>query len=306
MIGHIFVFFLVMIACHASEDASQYTQTVFRKLREKGEALAEKDVISSHVTRNLMECSMICASLQQCVGFNYLDNVQEHLINCQTSNKTISNVSKIVSSEANWIFYQTSKIKEPAENENNWIVLSDTSILKDKNDWIVQLKQWLPSTLNDKKAVHCYQATVNGWKGSTFPQRCDNKGPTLVVVKVGTFVFGGFASESWKGGHRFIRAERSFIFSLKNNDGLPPFKSEVVKPQYAIYDYSTRGPIFGGGADLYIHDNANSNNNSYSRGFGNSYKLPNGYTLGDSKTRNLLAGSSSFTPDEVEVFYFSS
>ncbi|XP_046861427.1 uncharacterized protein LOC124454695 [Xenia sp. Carnegie-2017] len=306
MIGHIFVFFLVIIACRASEDASQCTQTVFRKFRENGGALAENDAISSHVVRNLMECSMVCALMQQCVGFNYLDNVQEYLINCQTSNKTISNVSKIVSSEGNWIFYQTSKIKEPAENENNWIVLSDTSFLKDKNDWIVQLKQWLPSTLNGKKAVHCYQATINGWEATTFHSLCDNKGPTLVIVKVGTFVFGGFASESWKGDDRYIRANRSFIFSLKNNYGLPPFKSEVVKPQYAIYDYSAYGPTFGGGHDLYISDNANSNYYSHSRWFGHSYKLPNGYTYQSITTQNLLAGTSHFTPDEVEVFYFSS
>ena len=91
------------------------------------------------------------------------------------------------------------KIKDPAENENIWIVLNDPSILKDKNDWILQLKQWLPSTLNGKKAVHCYQATANGWEVSTFQSRCYSKGPTLVVVKVGSFVFGGFASESWKG-----------------------------------------------------------------------------------------------------------
>lgn len=100
-----------------------------------------------------------------------------------------------------FLFPQTKVLKQPCitKDENNWIALKDTSILKCKNDWILQLRQWLPSFLNSKKAVHCYQATVNGWDASTFHSRCDNKGQTLAIVKVGPYVFGGFASESWGG-----------------------------------------------------------------------------------------------------------
>ena len=72
----------------------------------------------------------------------------------------------------------------------------------------------------------------------------------------------------------------------------------VTSPSYAIYKYSSYGPTFGNGLDIYIANNANSNTNSYTY-FGYSYSVPSG--LQDRKT--LLAGTYHFTPDEVEVFY---
>ena len=69
-------------------------------------------------------------------------------------------------------------------------------------------------------------------------------------------------------------------------------------PDYAIYRLSSYGPTFGGGHDIAISDNANSNTNSYTH-FGFYYSLPSG--IKDRKT--ILAGTYYFTPDEVEVFY---
>ena len=77
--------------------------------------------------------------------------------------------------------------------------MSDSSILKSSNNWILQIKKWLPSYMKFEKTFCCYQATKNGWKASIFHSYCDYKGPTLVIVKVKSYVFGGFASESWGG-----------------------------------------------------------------------------------------------------------
>ena len=66
----------------------------------------------------------------------------------------------------------------------------------------------------------------------------------------------------------------------------------------AIYRNISFGPIFGGGHGIYIASNANSNRDSYA-GLGNAYTVPNG--VQDQKT--ILAGTNTFTPDEVEVFY---
>ena len=67
---------------------------------------------------------------------------------------------------------------------------------------------------------------------------------------------------------------------------------------YAIYRSSSYGPTFGGGHDIFIEDNSNSNTNSFTS-FGVSYSLPSG--IKDKRT--ILAGTFKFTPDEVEVFY---
>ena len=92
----------------------------------------------------------------------------------------------------------------------------------------------------------------------------------------------------------------AFIFSLRNKEGLGPFKSMVRKPSNAIYRHSGYGPIFGHGWDIFIANNANSNQNSYTY-FGHSYSLPSG--VHDQST--LLAGTQTFTPDDWEVFYLA-
>ena len=92
----------------------------------------------------------------------------------------------------------------------------------------------------------------------------------------------------------------AFIFSLRNKEGLGPFKSNVTNPSRAIYWSPSNGPTFGNGWDIQIADNANSNINSYSD-FGeyNDYFVPSG--VQDKNT--ILAGTNYFTPEEVEVFY---
>ncbi len=100
---------------------------------------------------------------------------------------------------------------------------------------------------------------------------------------------------------------KSFIFSLSNNDNLPPFKSPLRKGKPCIVQDSSYGAIFGSGSsqngrDVSISNNASSSDASFSD-FGRSYTLPEGYVAGSDKARSLLAGSFNFTPTEVEVFY---
>jgi len=39
---------------------------------------------------------------------------------------------------------------------------------------------------------------VDGWAASTFHSRCDNKGPTVTIIRVGgKYIFGGYTSLSW-------------------------------------------------------------------------------------------------------------
>ena len=95
----------------------------------------------------------------------------------------------------------------------------------------------------------------------------------------------------------------AFLFSLKNKDNLKPFKAAVYQnSQYALYHLSHYGPVFGGGADLLISNNANLNTASYTN-FSRIYQAPPGYTYSAPNTRALLAGTYYFIPSEVEVFY---
>ena len=92
----------------------------------------------------------------------------------------------------------------------------------------------------------------------------------------------------------------AFIFSLRDKEGLGPFKSMVAKPSKAILKSSHLSPSFGDGYDIYIADDANSNSNSYTD-FGQygDYSVPSGVQ----NPHTILAGTNRFTPDEMEVFY---
>ena len=89
---------------------------------------------------------------------------------------------------------------------------------------------------------------------------------------------------------------KAFIFSISNKEELDPFVSEVMRPDRAIYRRSLHGPVFGW--DIIIRNNANSNSDSYARLVW-SYPAP--AAVQDPNT--ILAGTMSFSPDEVEVFY---
>ena len=52
--------------------------------------------------------------------------------------------------------------------------------------------------MNGLPSVRLYKASIDGWAPKDFHDRCDNKGPTLVIMKskVGK-VFGGFSMVGW-------------------------------------------------------------------------------------------------------------
>ena len=107
-------------------------------------------------------------------------------------------------------------------------------------------------------------------------------------------------SPSSSGSSSYGSTSNSFIFSLRNKEGLAPFKRMVARPQYAIYRYSSYGPTFGYGFDIYIADNANTNRHSHTA-FGEygTYTVPSGVK----EAYTILAGAKNFSPDDWEVFY---
>jgi len=175
-------------------------------------------------------------------------------------------------------------------------------------NFVTWLEKWLkPVTRQSSYWNRCYQATVNGWSSYTFHSKCDGKGPTVTIIRVGKYIFGGYTSLSWSSscGYRYDSA--AFLFSLVNKPGWQPLKLDQTGQyssyrSYSIYSCSDRGPTFGGGHDICIANNAASSTSSYSN-LGHDYGPPTGNSYGSSFTQSFLAGSRNFRPDEVEVFY---
>jgi hypothetical protein len=95
----------------------------------------------------------------------------------------------------------------------------------------------------------------------------------------------------------------SFLLSLRNKDNLAPFIANIKQgqEQNAVLCYSSYGPTFGAGHDLYICDNPQVNQQSYSN-FGSTYPPPSGYVCSSEQANNLLAGQYYFLATEIEVF----
>ena len=58
------------------------------------------------------------------------------------------------------------------------------------------LKGWLPEVLVGEWRL-LFRASRDGFAASAFHSKCDNKGPTVTVVKSGANIFGGFTEKSW-------------------------------------------------------------------------------------------------------------
>ena len=70
---------------------------------------------------------------------------------------------------------------------------------------------------NGKTAVLCYSTDTDSRTGETFHSQCDDKGPTVTIVKLSTGkIIGGYASASWKSENSYTDTSESFLFSVSN------------------------------------------------------------------------------------------
>ena len=58
------------------------------------------------------------------------------------------------------------------------------------------LKLWIGGNFTWKL---CWRASRDGWAASIFHSKCNYQKPTVTLVKVGIYTFGGYATESWEG-----------------------------------------------------------------------------------------------------------
>ena len=61
------------------------------------------------------------------------------------------------------------------------------------------------------------RGSVDGFSSEVFHQKCDNKGPTLTVIKANDRVFGGFTKLEWdnNSGRKYNDTD-AFLFRVVN------------------------------------------------------------------------------------------
>jgi len=117
------------------------------------------------------------------------------------------------------------------------------------------LNQLLKPLSKKMAKIPIYLASKDGDRAVDFHEKCDNKGPTVVIVETTTGnVFGGYTGVSWSRSISNRRAPTSFLFQLRPN--LSQFGLRDINARKAVYHHEAFGPCFGAGRDLCIYGGA--------------------------------------------------
>ena len=151
----------------------------------------------------------------------------------------------------------------------------DSFVLAGSTKELKQLSEWLPK----KKATLLFRATSDGFGAAKFHQKCDGKGPTVVIAKsAGGHIFGGYTETAWDSSSAYKNCRDSFLFRLSGPGGVGPSQHRIFQYfQNGIYCHSSCGPTFGGGSDMNFTNNSQVN-----------------FSLGYSYDRNGTVGNFTF------------
>ncbi|XP_028392844.1 uncharacterized protein LOC114517348 [Dendronephthya gigantea] len=105
-------------------------------------------------------------------------------------------------------------------------LMPNTMILKGEKELAKHLLRFL--NYREWPLRLCYRASLHGWQSQKFHQFCDGKAGTVVLVKVGNWIFGGYTDQIWNGSGEYKTSNASFLFSLRNPNNLQPFKCSLI------------------------------------------------------------------------------
>uniref|UniRef100_A0A7N8WQZ7 TLDc domain-containing protein n=1 Tax=Mastacembelus armatus TaxID=205130 RepID=A0A7N8WQZ7_9TELE len=99
------------------------------------------------------------------------------------------------------------------------------------------------SQLGHVKLQLLYKASIHGFTGAAFHQRCDNRSPTVSVgYNASGFVFGGYTKQPFSQSGQYVYDDQAFLFTFNGENLL---KYPVTGPEYAIKMVGNSGPYFG-------------------------------------------------------------
>lgn len=99
------------------------------------------------------------------------------------------------------------------------------------------------SQLGNVKLRLLYKASIHGFTGPAFHQRCDNHCPTVSVgYNTSGYVFGGYTKQPFCQSGQFVHDDQAFLFTF-NGEKLN--KYPVTSPIYAVKMIGNSGPYFG-------------------------------------------------------------
>ncbi|KAJ6248392.1 tripartite motif-containing protein [Anaeramoeba flamelloides] len=195
----------------------------------------------------------------------------------------------------------------------DYLFLEESEILqKEKNaNFNEILEKWTKEAGCNINLQRRFNSRTDGWKFQTFHQKCDQKGKSIILVKLkNKSLFGAFTAVDWdsQSGEKQSTGNKSFLFSLISLD--PNFKQHLKMHIYLnknseIYCDSHSGPCFGNNSDLDLGYSGNRMNNNLTTrsNLGSTYKPPFDYVYRSNQSKNFLAGSSNnWDISQIEIF----
>jgi len=154
--------------------------------------------------------------------------------------------------------------------------------------------------------IGCWPQLTLLWKNSVhaggninFHAQCDNKGPTITVVRMADRIFGGVTSVSWNSTNSPRCDPYAFLFVIFDDKARNPIKFPSKKTVFSVFSGDNNwGPTFGqNGQNLDLFLNL-ANLPLSSSNIGVHYDLPNGETA-----NTVLAGSPvNWNIIDIEIF----
>ena len=146
-----------------------------------------------------------------------------------------------------------------------------------------------------------YVGSQHEFKSRMFHELCDNRGPTISVVRTEfNHTFGFYTSVAWEssGNYKLIPNARTFMFKLLSEEQIT--KLDQKGDSADVFHYSSR--MCATNHSILINDNANQVQNIgvFST---RQFQVPEGLTI-DNKT--FLGGAQQFKISEIEVYLVQS
>ena len=108
------------------------------------------------------------------------------------SKETLTSLKQQLLAEAQ--FYQLGGLIDQLSLVPKVFIESSIITSRDQEDTLLS---WISEQPRDTKWSLLFKATRDGWDPAAFHKNCDGKSPTIVVIKSGDNIFGGFADKPW-------------------------------------------------------------------------------------------------------------
>ncbi|XP_028832807.1 interferon-induced protein 44-like [Denticeps clupeoides] len=145
-----------------------------------------------------------------------------------------------------------------------------------KSNLSKEQERMLCSMFDRAKLSLLFKASVHGYSGSSFHQKCDNQGPTITVAyNNSALVYGGYVSKDFAQTGQDVYDEKAFLFSLdcRSEDfilrqvpvtnGQPAFNDGAYSPNFGslIFLYNNSNNVFSNPGNYFNFDPAEIHGN---------------------------------------------